>query len=112
VEPEVLNTTVPTLIVQPLVENAIKHGMEKKSGTTTVSIRAEDQDDECLIVIADDGCGFDPSQSGQRGALANIDRRLRQVFGAAHSLQIQSSPGRGTTVRVRVPKYRPGVRAS
>jgi two-component system LytT family sensor kinase len=112
VEPEVLNTTVPALVVQPLVENAIKHGMERNSGTTTVSIRAEDQDDECLIVVADDGCGFDPGQAGQQGALANIDRRLRQVFGAAHSLQIQSSPGRGTTVRLRVPKYRPGVRAS
>ena len=112
VEPEVLNTTVPALVVQPLVENAIKHGMEKSSGTTTITIRAEDQNDECLIVVADDGCGFDPDQAGQQGALANIDRRLRQVFGKAHSLQIESIPGRGTTVRLRVPKYRPGVRAS
>ena len=114
VEPEVLNATVPTLLVQPLVENAVKHGIETARAGGTVTIRAEDQDDECLIVVQDDGAGFQPAPGTMDGggALANVDRRLRQVFGNAHGLSIESRPGVGTTVQVRVPKYRPGVRAS
>ena len=114
VEPEVLNATVPTLLIQPLVENAVKHGIETARVGGTVTIRAEDQDDECLIVVQDDGAGFRPVESAMSGsgALANIDRRLRRVFGSAHGLTIESRPGAGTTGQARVPKYRPGVRAS
>jgi two-component system LytT family sensor kinase len=115
VEPEVLNATVPTLMVQPLVENAVKHGIEAARDGGTITIRAEDQDDECLIVVHDDGAGFDKAPGPAEvppGALANVDRRLRQVFGPAYGLVIDSRPGGGTTVQVRVPKYRPGVRAS
>ena len=115
VEPEVLNAIVPTLVVQPLVENAVKHGMESGSGRGTVSIIAEDRDDECWIAVRDNGCGFDAArlQGGDSGgALANIDRRLRETFGPSHGLAIDSQPGAGTTVRMRIPKYRPGVRPS
>src|SRR5438270_1685864 len=82
IEPEVLSITVPALVVQPLVENAVKHGIEDASGSGTVEIRAEDEDDECLITVSDDGAGFQPQlvQDGH-GALSNIDNRLRQVFG-------------------------------
>ena len=113
IEPEVLSITVPTLVVQPLVENAVKHGIEDASGRGTVEIRAEDEDDECLITVSDDGAGFHPqlAQEGL-GALSNVDQRLRQVFGPGYGLAIESGPGGGTTVRLRVPKYRPGVRAS
>jgi two-component system LytT family sensor kinase len=112
VDPEVLNATVPTLLLQPLVENAVKHGIEAARQGGTIEILAQDQDDECLIVVHDDGAGFRPPPAHSQGALANIDRRLRQVFGPAHGLEISSRPGHGTRVRVRVPKYRPGVRAS
>ena len=117
VEPEVLNATVPTLLVQPIVENAVKHGVETAHQGGVVTLRVEDQGEECLIVVHDDGAGF-PSGPARRnpieghGALANIDRRLRQVFGPAYGLVIDSRNGAGTTVQVRVPKYRPGVRAS
>ncbi len=114
VEPEVLNATVPTLVIQPLVENAVVHGIEVDHNGGTITIRAEDEDDECLIAVDDDGAGFDAAAvtGDGTGALANIDRRLREAFGPAYGLSIQSRPGIGTTVRVRVPKYRPGVRAS
>ena len=114
VEPEVLNATVPTLMMQPLVENAVKYGVEAARDGGTITIRAEDEDDECMIVVQDDGAGFDAAvaPTAGSGALANIDHRLRQVFGPAYGLSIQSQPGAGTTVQVRVPKYRPGVRAS
>ena len=114
VEPEVLNATVPTLMMQPLVENAVKYGVEAVHDGGTITIRAEDEDDECLIIVHDDGAGFEAAVEPAEGsgARANIDRRLRQVFGPAYGLSIQSKPGAGTTVQVRVPKYRPGVRAS
>lgn len=113
VAPEVLNTTVPTLLLQPLVENAVKHGIEMARRGGTITILAEDRGDECLIEVRDDGAGFQaPHQTEDGGALANIDRRLSQVFGPSHGLEIQSRVGIGTTVQVLVPKYRPGVRAS
>jgi two-component system LytT family sensor kinase len=115
VEPEVLNAIVPTLVVQPLVENAVKHGMESGTGMGTVSIIAEDRDDECWIAVRDNGRGFDANglTGGEGGgALANIDRRLRETFGPGHGLSIDSLPGTGTTVRMRIPKYRPGVHLS
>jgi two-component system, LytTR family, sensor kinase len=114
VEPEVLNATVPALLVQPLVENAVKHGVETARDGGVVTITVEDHDDECLILVHDDGAGVQPSEvtTDGHGALANIDRRLRQVFGPAYGLTIESRKGAGTTVQVRVPKYRPGVRAS
>jgi len=113
IEPEVLSITVPALILQPLVENAVKHGIEDARGSGAVEIRAEDEDDECLITVSDDGAGFRPELAADGiGALSNIDQRLRQVFGSGYGLAIESGPRSGTTVRLRVPKYRPGVRAS
>ncbi len=114
IEPEVLSTVVPTLLVQPLVENAVKHGIERRPGNGTIVIEADDQDDECLITVRDDGDGFRaPLDLGEHpGALANINRRLNQIFGPAHGLEIESTPGAGTSVSVRIPKYRPGVKAS
>ena len=114
VDPEVLSTVVPTLVVQPLVENAVKHGIESDQGRGTIVISAEDQDDECWIEVRDDGAGIPEAVQPleQPGALGNIDRRLRHSFGPGHGLDITSRPGGGTTVRIRVPKYRPGVKAS
>jgi len=114
IEPEVLSTVVPTLLVQPLVENAVKHGIERRRGKGTIVIEADDQDDECLISVRDDGDGFAlPIDLGEhQGALGNINRRLSHIFGPAHGLEIESNAGKGTAVWVRIPKYRPGVKAS
>lgn len=112
IDQEVLSTTVPVLVVQPLIENAIKHGIETKRGKGTISIVAEDQSEECRVVVRDNGGGFDPAilKSDGHGALGNVDRRLRQTFGESYGLRIDSRPGRGTSVQMRVPKYKPGVR--
>lgn len=114
IEPEVLSTVVPALLIQPLVENAVKHGIEERRGKGTITIEADDQDDECWIEVRDDGEGLDgPVElDEQQGALGNIHRRLTHVFGPGHGLELDSAPGQGTAVRVRVPKYHPGVKAS
>ncbi len=112
IDPEVLNIVVPTLVIQPLVENAIKHGLASAEGSGLITIRAEDEDDECVIAVTDNGAGFDPPDHDGHGALDNINRRLGHVFGDAHRLEIRSAAGQGTTIRLRVPKYRPGVHPS
>jgi two-component system, LytTR family, sensor kinase len=119
VAPEVLPVAVPVFVLQPLVENAVRHGLEKKPGRGHISILAEDLGPECRITVEDDGVGMDPQlvRSSLAGrshgiGLANVDERLRTVFGADFGLVVETAPGAGTKVSLRVPKYRTGVRAS
>lgn len=121
VAPEVLPVAVPFLAVQPLVENAVRHGLEAKSGAGRVTLGAQDAGSEAYIWVEDDGAGSDPevirrilageSESDSVG-LGNVDARLRQVFGEDYGLVVETAPGAGTKVSFRVPKYAPGVRAS
>lgn len=120
IAPEVLPVAVPFLSVQPLVENAVRHGLERKAGVGHVSITAADLGAEAEISIEDDGVGGDPEAvravlAGESGAdsvgLGNVDARLRQAFGDRHGLVVETAPGAGTKVSFRVPKYAPGVHA-
>jgi two-component system LytT family sensor kinase len=119
VAPEVLPVAVPVFVLQPLVENAVRHGLEKKPGLGRITIVATDAGPECHISVEDDGVGMDPQQAraslaGRDGGigLANVDERLRAVFGADFGLTVETALGAGTKVSLRVPKYRSGVRAS
>ena len=118
VAPEVLPVVVPFLCLQPLVENAVRHGLEEKDGPGRVEITAEDFDREAVISVEDDGVGEDPERvrralTGDPGTdsvgLANVDERLRSAFGDDYGLVVETAPGAGTRVIVRVPKYAPGV---
>ncbi len=110
VAPSVLSVPVPCLLLQPLVENAVRHGLEHKEGIGHVTIVAREDDDECVLSVEDDGVGMDPALAlpgGNGGVgLANVDERLRQVFGSDHRLSIETALGAGTKVTVRVPKKR------
>ena len=126
IAPEVLAVAVPYLCLQPLVENAVQHGLERGRGSGTVTVVAEDDGAGCRITVEDDGAGSDPERV--RAALAgtadpdatghlsiglgNVDARLRAVYGDDHGLVVETAPGAGTKVTVRVPKFSPGVRAA
>jgi len=118
IAPEVLPVAVPFLGVQPLVENAVRHGLATKTGVGTVSIVAEDAGTACLISVEDDGVGMDPevlrrrAEGGGHVGLGNIDDRLRSVFGDEFGLVVETAPGAGTKVSMRIPKFHAGVRAS
>ena len=121
VAPEVLSVALPFLSLQPLVENAVRHGIEGKADQGHVSITAEDAGEEALIHIEDDGVGEDPERVRRSLAgdasmdsigLGNVDVRLRTVFGDDYGLVVETAPGAGTKVTVRIPKFAPGVRAS
>ena len=121
VAPEVLSVAVPYLAIQPLVENAVHHGLESKEGVGHVSLTASDQGSEAEIVVEDDGIGSDPDvvravlagRSPQDSVgLGNVDARLRQVYGDDHGLVVETALGAGTKVTFRVPKFAPGIRPS
>jgi two-component system LytT family sensor kinase len=112
--------------LQPLVENAVRHGLSRKPGVGTISIVARDAGAECQITVEDDGVGMDPAvltggadissavgpaeDAGQHVGLTNVDDRLRSVFGDQFGLVVETAPGAGTKVSMRVPKFHPAVR--
>ncbi|HKH52790.1 MAG TPA: histidine kinase, partial [Mycobacterium sp.] len=129
VAPEVLNVVVPFLALQPLVENAVRHGFAGQGGGS-VEIIARDEGSDCVITVEDDGVGMDPdalragpgdvladgtstkeSHSAHVG-LTNVDHRLRAAFGNDYGLVVETAIGAGTKVVMRVPKFRSGIRAS
>ncbi|WP_026265060.1 sensor histidine kinase [Arthrobacter sp. 135MFCol5.1] len=117
VAPEVLSTVIPFLSLQPLVENAVRHGLEAKAGPGHITITAEDAGAFAEVTIEDDGVGMDPEQlrsvlaghtDGDHVGLRNVDARLRQVYGNDHGLVVETAPGEGTLITMRVPKSQPG----
>jgi len=126
IAPEVLPVGLPFFCLQPLVENAVRHGLSRKPGLGTVTIEAQDAGAECAITVEDDGVGMDPltlyqpadttepggpDGGAQHVGLANVDERLRAAFGDAFGLVVETAVGAGTKVSMRVPKFHPGVRA-
>jgi two-component system LytT family sensor kinase len=99
---------VPSMILQPLVENSIKHGFARKVGVGSIVIRSRREDGRAVIEIEDDGMGFvlerleQPMSSGI--GLANVRERLRVIYGATYQLTLTSEPGRGTIARIEMPE--------
>ena len=103
---------VPPLVLQPLVENAVKHGIANKQSGGEITIRAtverlENNVRQLSVVVQDTGAGTSP-EALQRGrdvgvGLRNIERRLQHQYGANASLSIRTAPGEGTTAEIRLP---------
>lgn len=98
--------SVPALTIQPLVENAVKHGLMPREGGGTVVIRSRQQKDGYTVTVADDGVGFDPAALPQDGhvhiGIRNVRERLRDV--CRGELTIRSAPGKGATAVILIPK--------
>ncbi|MGM7421966.1 sensor histidine kinase [Cellulosimicrobium sp. CpK407] len=115
IAPESLTTVIPFLSVQPLVENAVRHGLEPQERGGTIVITARDEGTQTEITVEDDGVGMDPavvrelltSRGSEHVGLRNVDRRVRQLYGDDHALDIETAPGSGTLVRLRVPRSQP-----
>lgn len=105
--PELLDAQVPHLLLQPLVENAFRHGLEDVSENGRLEIAASRDGDALVCVVRDNGAGFDAGANGGSGAggigLANTRERLQQLYGARQSLAIRSPAGGGCEVAIRVP---------
>jgi two-component system sensor histidine kinase YesM len=116
-----LSYPIPKLSLQPLVENAIYHGLELKKGKGSMCIRAFSDRNRVIISISDDGVGMIPEklgeiqqilkrhkQSDQLG-LANVLERIQIHYGEAYGLEIESILYGGTTVNLVLPLYNPNV---
>jgi two-component system LytT family sensor kinase len=120
IAPEVLPVAIPFLALQPIVENAVQHGVERAETGGSVQVSGEAHGEDCVIAVEDDGPGMAPDRardvlagrSGGSLGLVNVDRRLRAVFGAGYGLVVETAVGAGTRVVVRVPRFHPGVVAS
>lgn len=116
ISPDALNVVVPSMILQPLVENSIKHGLAGKVGTGRIVIRARRQGGRALIEVEDDGLGFPEGRDDRadtRGiGLRNVNERLRVIYGADHAVRLRSEPGKGTCARIEIPELVLTERAS
>jgi two-component system LytT family sensor kinase len=117
VAPEVLPVVVPFLCIQPLVENAVRHGLEGVEQAGHLTINAHDRGHEAVIEVEDNGVGEDPEKVRRALAgdealdsvgLGNVDARLRATFGDDYGLVVETAPGACTKVIVRDPKIAPG----
>jgi len=106
-----LDYQIPVLILQPLVENAVRHGISKKQEGGTVNIRVMKLGDSLTIEIEDDGVGIDDEKlaqllkderTNQGVGLLNIHNRLLRLYG--RGLEISSEAGYGTCIRLMIPK--------
>ncbi|HEV7790121.1 MAG TPA: histidine kinase [Pseudonocardia sp.] len=118
IAPEILPVALPYLALQPLVENAVRHGVELTGAGGFVQVSGQAEGTECVITVEDDGPGMAPAYAadvlagrGRPGSfgLMNVDRRLRTVFGPGYGLVIETADGAGTKVVLRVPRFQPGV---
>ena len=103
---QTMDFRIPSLTIQPLVENAVKHGVGKAPNGGTVVIGTREKEDCYEVIVADDGVGFDVNQQAEDGkthiGIANVRSRLWEMSRA--TLDISSEPGKGTTATVTIPK--------
>jgi two-component system LytT family sensor kinase len=119
IDPASLDALVPSLILQPLVENALKHGLWPKLGDGTITIRSRRGRNQTTIEVIDNGLGMvaspaDPDSGDEHTGigLVNVKERLRVIYGANVHLDFQSAPGEGTRVTLEIPDAAAPERAS
>ncbi|MGA9668829.1 MAG: histidine kinase [Terracidiphilus sp.] len=109
IDPRTLAVMVPSILLQPLIENSIKHGLEPRLKGGTVTLRSRLEGDRVLIEVADDGVGMGhrPATALRRtGAgigMKNVQERLEVLYGDQASFTVVSNPGRGTMVSIEIP---------
>ena len=108
IDPDTMELIVPSMILQPLVENSIKHGLSRKVGPGSITLRSYRENGRAIIEVEDDGMGFLPDRLDQPMSsgigLANVRERLRVIYGATYQLKLTSEPGKGTRARIEVPE--------
>lgn len=103
IDPETLDAAVPNMLLQPLVENAIKHGISPRPEGGNIEIQAHRQDGKLFVAIIDDGLGMADASSKDGVGLINTRERLKHLYNNAHTFNLNSSPGKGVTIRISVP---------
>ena len=114
IDPATLDVRVPSILLQPLIENSIKHGLEPRLHGGAVLLSSQLVDGRVRIEVSDDGVGIDyqaPGRICSQGAgigMKNVQERLEVLYGAHAQFCVVSSPGRGTLVQIEIPAQLPG----
>jgi two-component system LytT family sensor kinase len=109
IDPRTLDVLVPTILLQPLIENSIKHGLEPRISGGTVTLRSRLEGNRIVIEVADDGVGVGNKPASalpREGAgigLKNVRERLEVLYGNQARFTVVSNPGRGTLVSIEIP---------
>ena len=102
IDPTVTRAAVPEFVLQPLVENAVRHAVAQRSEPTRVAVRARREEGDLVLVVRDDGPGL-PARLTEGVGLANTRARLVTQYGSLARLELSATPGGGTTATVRLP---------
>ena len=102
VSPEVMRAAVPDFILQPLVENAVRHGIAERVEAGQITITAVRTGDDLVLTVEDDGPGF-PAEKPTGLGLANTRERLKVLYGERGTLRLDARPGGGTIAIIRIP---------
>ena len=109
IDPRTLDILVPSILLQPLIENSIKHGLEPRINGGTVTLRSELEGDRVRIEVADDGVGMGARpatalhRQGAGIGMKNVRERLEVLYGNDAQFKVISNPGRGTSVLIDLP---------
>jgi two-component system LytT family sensor kinase len=109
IDPATLDILVPSILLQPLIENSIKHGLEPRLHGGTVTLRSKLQGERVLIEVADDGVGMGERphtgirRDGAGIGMKNVQERLEVLYGQQATFKVVSNPGRGTLVSIEIP---------
>jgi two-component system LytT family sensor kinase len=107
IAPDTLNVIVPSMILQPLVENSIKHGFSRKVGGGRIIIRSVRSNAHAIIEVEDDGLGMTDERMNTALSdgigLSNVNERLSVIYGAGYRVRISSVSGLGTIIRLEIP---------
>jgi len=109
IDPRTLSVMVPSILLQPLIENSIKHGLEPRIHGGTVTLRSRLSGNRVLIEVADDGVGMGNrpatalNRNGAGIGMKNVQERLEVLYGTQASFNVVSNPGRGTLVSIEIP---------
>ncbi|MBS1813813.1 MAG: histidine kinase [Acidobacteria bacterium] len=114
IAPETLSLVVPSMILQPLIENGIKHGLEPRISGGTITLRSRLSGDRLIVEVEDDGVGLAPERDvtmptsglvrkGMGIGMRNVRERLEVLYGDAAQMDVSSRPGRGTRITLEMP---------
>ncbi|MEQ1883428.1 MAG: sensor histidine kinase [Bryobacteraceae bacterium] len=113
IDPETLDRLVPSMLLQPLVENSIRHGLSSKVDGGTIHVRSKIAGDKLQILIEDDGVGIPDAKLAtlfeQGIGISNVNERLKVLFGEEYKMWIDSRLGEGTSTGIEVPEQTGGA---
>lgn len=116
IDPDTLEVVVPSMILQPLVENAIRHGIGPKIEGGTITLRSSRKNGRLSVEVIDDGVGIPEDRQlevyDSGIGISNVRERLKVLYGQESTFEIESKPGKGTSIRFEIPELIPAESAA